>query len=81
MGLLGPIKAQRFISSSFFVHVLNLVGGWSVPQAANVLATVQREGYERQGKQWSKEDEDKFKVRGALLLTYDLAYLVEGRHE
>jgi hypothetical protein len=29
-----------------------------------VLATVQREGMERQGKVWPKEDEDKFKVRG-----------------
>jgi 3-methylcrotonyl-CoA carboxylase beta subunit len=30
-------------------------------QAANVLATVQREGIESEGKKWSIEDENKFK--------------------
>ncbi len=31
-------------------------------QAANVLATVQRDNIERAGKKWSVEDEDKFKA-------------------
>lgn len=31
-------------------------------QAANVLATIQRENYEREGKIWTIEEENQFKV-------------------
>jgi 3-methylcrotonyl-CoA carboxylase beta subunit len=32
-------------------------------QAASVLATVQRDSLEAQGKEWSAEEEEAFKVR------------------
>ena len=37
---------------------ISVMGG---EQAANVLATIQRDNIEASGKTWSKEDEDKFK--------------------
>jgi 3-methylcrotonyl-CoA carboxylase beta subunit len=39
---------------------ISVMGG---EQAASVLATVKREGLEKAGKSWSKEDEDAFKAQ------------------
>ena len=36
-------------------------GGWGGEQAASVLATVKRDGFEKKSEVWSKEDENKFK--------------------
>ena len=38
-------------------------------QAANVLATIQRENYEKEGKIWTIEEENQFKVCFQLFLT------------
>ena len=46
---------------------IGVMGG---EQAAGVLATFQREGIERSGKQWSKEDEATFKA--PILKKYEL---------
>lgn len=42
-------------------------------QAANVLATIQRENYEKEGKVWTIEEENQFKVF-ILLIIYIIIY-------
>lgn len=57
-GMCGRAFSPRFLFMWPNARIA-VMGG---EQAANVLATVHREGVERQGKTWAQEDETKFKV-------------------
>ena len=56
-GMCGRAFAPRFL----FMWPNARIGVMGGEQAASVLATVQREGKERKGQQWSAEEEDAFK--------------------
>ena len=56
-GMCGRAFSPRFL----FMWPNARIGVMGGEQAAAVLATVQREGMERKGKQWSAEEEEKFK--------------------
>ena len=57
-GMCGRAYAPRFLWMWPNARI-SVMGG---EQAASVLATVRREGLERSGKTWSKEDEEAFKA-------------------
>jgi 3-methylcrotonyl-CoA carboxylase beta subunit len=57
-GMCGRAYAPRFLWMWPNARI-SVMGG---EQAASVLATVRREGLERSGKAWSKEDEEAFKA-------------------
>ena len=56
-GMCGRAYNPRFLWS-WPNSRISVMGG---EQAASVLATVKRDGFEKKGKDWSKRDEDKFK--------------------
>jgi 3-methylcrotonyl-CoA carboxylase beta subunit len=55
-GMCGRAYGPRFLWMWPNARI-SVMGG---DQAASVLATVRRDGIEAQGRQWSKEDEEKF---------------------
>ncbi|HET8882079.1 MAG TPA: carboxyl transferase domain-containing protein [Solimonas sp.] len=57
-GMCGRAYSPRFLWS-WPNSRISVMGG---EQAASVLATVRRDGYEAQGKTWGAEDEEKFKA-------------------